>query len=240
MGPTTICRSARKREEKQLTTSLVTIENKVPLADSREIAEQLGIEHESFFKMVKQYEEEVSKDFGQVRFEIGLGTPGRGGKAPKWALLTEDQSYVYLAYSQNTEQARGCKRLLVKAFAEARAELTQAAPALPESAFSYRYELRLVVSNPEQMQRAKAIMAQAEQLAQSINGPTTTQRRLEVDILKYVKDLSERFQPPTARDLSRYILYVSKEEIELEANVLVTCGLLTKDQSGKSPRYSLR
>src|SRR6185503_10186954 len=103
--------------------SLVTIENNVPLADSREIAKELGIEHRSFFKMILEYQQEIEEDFGQLRFEIAVKSGNRGGAQPKYALLTEDQTYAYLAYSQNTPQARTCKRTLVKAFAEARKRL---------------------------------------------------------------------------------------------------------------------
>ncbi len=34
------------------TTSLITVSQSVPLADSREIALTLGIEHRSFFKLI--------------------------------------------------------------------------------------------------------------------------------------------------------------------------------------------
>ena len=107
--------------------SLVSIENNIPLADSRQIAEKLGIDHRSFFNLISEYQEEVQKDFGQVRFQIASvkTEESRGVKHQKYALLTEDQSYVYLAYSKNTEQARACKRLLVKAFADARQKLAQ-------------------------------------------------------------------------------------------------------------------
>lgn len=103
--------------------ALVIIEDDVPLADSREVAQQLGIAHESFFAIVKKHQQEIEEDFGPIRFEIGLGLPGRGGKQPRYALLTEDQTYAYMSYSQNTAQARTCKRLLVKAFSQARERL---------------------------------------------------------------------------------------------------------------------
>jgi phage regulator Rha-like protein len=101
--------------------ALVIIENEIPLADSRQVAEKLGIEHRSFFSLITEYQEEVELDFGKVRFQIAPS--GKTNQSQRYALLTEDQSYVYLAYSKNTEQARACKRLLVKAFSEARQRL---------------------------------------------------------------------------------------------------------------------
>src|SRR5579859_7903472 len=98
--------------------ALVVIEDATPLADSREIARELGIEHRSFFRLIADYQTEMEVDFGKVRLEI---TPsGKTRQPQKYALLTEDQTYAYMAYSQNTEQARSCKRRLVKAFREAR------------------------------------------------------------------------------------------------------------------------
>src|SRR6266700_2436336 len=110
----------------ELSLSLVVIENDEPLADSRQVAQELDIEHRSFFRMITEYQEEVEKDFGQLRFQIAVGSrPQGGGNPSKYALLTEDQCYVYLAYSQNTVQARACKRKLVKAFSEARWQIAQ-------------------------------------------------------------------------------------------------------------------
>jgi phage regulator Rha-like protein len=106
--------------------SLVIIDQDIPLADSREIAVQLGIAHRSFFRMITDYQEEIEADFGQLRLEFTVGyRPQGGGNPSRYALLTEDQTYAYLAYSQNTEKARHCKRQLVKAFAEARQLVAQ-------------------------------------------------------------------------------------------------------------------
>ena len=225
-----------------MNTSLVTIENAVPLADSRQIAEKLGIEHQNFFEMIKDYQEEVSKDFGLIRFQTDKTTRDRQGRGrpQSYALLTEDQSYVYLAYSKNTEQARACKRLLVKAFAEARAELSQAAPALAEPANSFRYELRLVVTDAKSLAKAKEVMAQAEQLQKSVNMTEWEEQRLQKDILRYVDELTERFkQYPTARDLSRYILYADVVTIKRMLYKMVKQHELTEYTNGRSPRYKV-
>ncbi len=131
----------------QQETSLIVFEQNIPLADSREIARQLDIEHRSFFRMIAEYEQEIEEDFGQVRFEIAaVKTPGsRGAKHVKYALLTENQTYAYMSYSQNTPQARACKRLLVKAFAEAKGRLKEALSLAP--AINNLWERRAVLFN---------------------------------------------------------------------------------------------
>lgn len=107
-------------------SSLVTIHQNIPLADSREIAKRLDIDHRSFFKLVTEYQKEIEADFGVLRFQITKPPKGsRGGRPERYALLTEDQTYTYMSYSQNTEAARKCKRQLVKAFMEAKELLKQ-------------------------------------------------------------------------------------------------------------------
>jgi phage regulator Rha-like protein len=101
---------------------LVTIHNDIPLADSRKVAEVLGIEHHNFFAMVKLYQSEIEEDFGKILFET---EPLPSGQSQKYSLLTEEQSYVYLSYSKNTDKARYCKRMLVKAFSEAKHRLAE-------------------------------------------------------------------------------------------------------------------
>lgn len=78
------------------TNDLVTIDKNIPLADSRRIAETLGIGHHDFFNnLIKKYQEEIELDFGKVRFENAPS--GKTNQSQKYALLTEDQCYVYVA-----------------------------------------------------------------------------------------------------------------------------------------------
>jgi hypothetical protein len=133
-------------------SSLVVIDQMQPLADSRVIARELGIDHESFSTMAKRDQQEIEADFGRIRCEIGVKAGPQRGKLPRSALLTEDQTYVYLSYSQNTSQARACKRLLVKAFREARAHLQAVSAPQPriKSLWERRVEtFRLATKIPE-------------------------------------------------------------------------------------------
>lgn len=91
-----------------------------PRVDSRLIAGQLGIEHESACKILKQYQTDFEQ-LGVFRFEIGKPPKGSfGGRPEKYALLNEDQAYLLLTYSQNTPQARALKIRLVRAFGDYR------------------------------------------------------------------------------------------------------------------------
>lgn len=88
--------------------------------DSRVIAEQLGIQHESSFDLIKRYSSDF-EEFGVLRFETGKPPVGeKGGRPEKFALLSEDQAYLLLAYSRNTKRVRSLKVNLVKAFRDAR------------------------------------------------------------------------------------------------------------------------
>lgn len=100
-----------------------------PRVDSRLIASQLGVDHQNTRELIQQYQPDF-EEFGIIRFETGK-IAGRG-RPEKFALLNEDQSYLLLTYSQNTEQARDLKKRLVRAFGEQRRAIAPpTSPALP-------------------------------------------------------------------------------------------------------------
>jgi hypothetical protein len=90
---------------------------------------------------LKRYQEEIEQEFGEVLF---LAEPLISGQTQRYAMLTEDQSYVYLAYSKNTEQARACKRMLVKAFSEAKRQLAKQQPSR-QPRFNNKWEERKIL-----------------------------------------------------------------------------------------------
>ena len=107
-------------------TELVIIQQDIPLADSRVLTDQLGVDHSDFFSnIILKYQEEVEEDFGVLRFENGVKSGPQRGKLPQYALLTEEQTNTYMSYSKNTEQARTCKRKLVRAFSDAKKIIAQ-------------------------------------------------------------------------------------------------------------------
>jgi phage regulator Rha-like protein len=90
-----------------------------PVADTRVLAEQLGIQHASAFKLVNDYQSDFEQ-LGVLRFEIGKPAGPAGGRPDRFALLNEDQSYLLLTFSRNTAKVRQLKVNLVKAFKQAR------------------------------------------------------------------------------------------------------------------------
>lgn len=50
------------------------------VVDSRLVAENLGIDHESFMRTVKKYETRIEQRFGVIRFAIGKPPEGSQGE----------------------------------------------------------------------------------------------------------------------------------------------------------------
>lgn len=88
-----------------------------PRVDSRIIAQSLGNEHAHLIRLLTDHEADF-EEFGIIRFENGE-ISGRG-RPIRFALLNEDQCYLLLTYSRNSEKAREAKRALVHAFRQAR------------------------------------------------------------------------------------------------------------------------
>ena len=104
-----------------MTAITITTTRKEPRVDTRDLAQHLGIQHRSAFKLVEAYPEDF-KALGVVRFEIAKPPKGaKGGRPERSALLNEDQAYLLLTYTRNTAKVRELKMALVKAFRDARA-----------------------------------------------------------------------------------------------------------------------
>ena len=76
--------------------SAIAVEQKgdVLVVDSRLIAMELGIEHETFMRTVKKYESKIEQRFGCIRFEIGVPDKPTGNP-PKFAWLDENQATFF-------------------------------------------------------------------------------------------------------------------------------------------------
>lgn len=62
-------------------------------------------------------------------------------------------------------------------------------------------------------------------------------KNIEDRIMRTVEKLQASAQPPTVRDLSRYIKGVSVGSLKVAVADLVRVGLLAEDREGRSPRY---
>ncbi|MFM0136831.1 Rha family transcriptional regulator [Caballeronia grimmiae] len=88
--------------------------------DSRIIAAHLDVQHESVARALINYGPDFAT-LGVFRSEIGKPNAGPlGGRPERFWLLNEDQCYLLLTYSRNTDQVRALKLKLVHAFREAR------------------------------------------------------------------------------------------------------------------------
>lgn len=97
------------------------------VVDSRLIAQALGIQHKNFLTNIEKYEEEaVSEGFLPLAFETRMVKLPQGGSyEERWAWLDEEWANYAMTLSRNTPEVRAAKRGLVKAFCNARKELTK-------------------------------------------------------------------------------------------------------------------
>ncbi len=77
------------------------------------LASELGIEHPSLIKVIKQYKTDF-EEFGIIGFEIRK--LNRRGRPAKFVYLNEDQSYFALTLSDNTINSVRLKKKLTKEF----------------------------------------------------------------------------------------------------------------------------
>lgn len=117
----------------------------VLVVDSRLIASQLDIEHESFMRNLKKHKTRIESRFGVIRFEIGKPSAGsKGGRPQDYALLTEPQATVLMTLSKNTERVVSCKLELVDAFEKAKQVIKQVIPEQSQEIERMKLELQLL------------------------------------------------------------------------------------------------
>lgn len=88
--------------------------------DSRLLAQHMNNQHKAVFSLIERYSDKFN-EFGQLTFKREVGSRKQGGgNAERFALLTEDQAYLLLSLSRNSDRAVALKVKLVKAFSAAR------------------------------------------------------------------------------------------------------------------------
>lgn len=142
-------------------------EKGVLLIDSRLLAQELGIQHRSFYqKLILKYRQEIEEDWGVMRFEIAKPNEGSsGGRPEKYVYLTEQQSYLILTYSKNTPAARQCKRNLVKAFDEAKKLIKEVIPAQNQEIEKLKLQLQVAQAQRGAAQAQERLLAASSALA---------------------------------------------------------------------------
>lgn len=98
---------------------LITSPDGEARVSSETIADHATIEHRAVLQLLTNYEDDFA-EFGRVAFEMRpFGTAG-GLQHRKVAHLSEYQATLLLTYLRNTEQVRGFKKALVRAFRDAK------------------------------------------------------------------------------------------------------------------------
>lgn len=105
----------------------ISLIDQEPRVDSRLIAQRMGVDHRSTFRLLTKFKADMEK-LGLLRFEIAK--VGAMGRPEKYAHLNEDQSVFLLTLTRNTPEAVALKLDLTKAFKRfrdiARRQLRQA------------------------------------------------------------------------------------------------------------------
>jgi anti-repressor protein len=124
------------------------------VVDSRLVAAELGIEHRALKKTIQTYQSDF-EEFGNLN-TASVGVVGTSSYA-EFYYLTEDQAYLSLTYSNNTQQVRQAKINLIKAFKQAREKAAQ--PQLPTD---YLTALKALVAAEEEKSQLALKAAAAE------------------------------------------------------------------------------
>ena len=127
------------------------------VVDSRLIAKQLGIQHETLMKTIKKYESKIEQRFGCIRFEIGV-PEFPTGNPPKYALLTENQATTLMTFSKNTDEVVDCKLDLVAAFDRAKKIIETVIPRQNDRIEELKLELQLRNAESELISKRETIL----------------------------------------------------------------------------------
>ena len=75
-----------------------------PRIDSRLIADSLGVKHKTTHELITRYQDRL-KRFGVVPFKTEKPPEGSaGGRPERYAMLNENQTYLLLTFSRNTDK----------------------------------------------------------------------------------------------------------------------------------------
>jgi phage regulator Rha-like protein len=113
----------------------------VLVVDSRLVARELGIGHESFMETIQSYQSIAEQEFGVFRFQTGKPSAGtKGGRPEKYVYLNEDQATFLMTLSRNTTEVIRCKVGLVKAFSRAKELLHRRQDVATQRSVPYWYQ----------------------------------------------------------------------------------------------------
>lgn len=176
-----------------LTKIDITEKDGTLVVDSRLIADELGIQHETFMRTIKKYLEEI-EDFGHLRFENGTVTNSVGARNTViFCYLNEDQATYVMTLSKNTDTVRQCKRALVKAFSDAKQVIKEI---IPQQSERIR-ELELQLAIAREVNRGKELDStmltlHGKEVTMALRGKSDQMVKSEIPVTEVV-------QPQTGR-----------------------------------------
>lgn len=107
-------------QQKEFNGVAIVMDKKEARVSHFEIARVLDIQAKSTLQLITDYEADFN-ELGVLRFENAKPLKGTSdGRPERIAYLNEDQSFLLLSYSRNTEKVRCAKVRMVKAFKAAR------------------------------------------------------------------------------------------------------------------------
>ncbi len=136
---------------------LIRIEqrNGQDVVDSRLIALEMDVQHASFYRLIKDNQEDIESVFGTIGFKIETSKHTTGASSQKFAFLNEDQATYVMTLCRNTQKVKALKLKLVVSFSKAKKALVEKQP--PKN---YLEALKALVASEEQK---LALQAQIEQ-----------------------------------------------------------------------------
>jgi anti-repressor protein len=148
------------------------------VVDSRLIAAQLDLQHETIIKNIRKYAEKFQQ-MGNLRFEIGTSQPNANGARHQiqFVYLNELQSSFLMTLSKNTEAVVQCKFDLSVAFAKAKTIINSVIPAQNDRIRELELELELRKAEQKLIDtRDTIIKLQPQAIADRILGVTTIEK----------------------------------------------------------------
>lgn len=130
------------------------------VADSRLIAQELGIQHKNFLATIEKYNPQMISncEMQPVAFETRLVKRPQGGTyEERFAWLTEPQATFIMTLSRNTEQVVKCKLALSIAFDKAKKVICETIPAQVKEIEKLKLELDLAKTQERLLATTNAI-----------------------------------------------------------------------------------
>ena len=145
------------------------------VVDSRLIAANLGIQHETVIKNIRKYANKFQAA-GVLRFEIGKLKEGSTGRPEQFVYLNELQSNFLMTLSKNTDAVVECKFNLSVAFDKAKQIIKTVIPAQGDRIRELELEVELAKLNSNAVSTASLLVAlHGEALGLTIAGLSTGQ-----------------------------------------------------------------